>query len=162
MALLLAWPAAQPAAARPAAAETILVRVHHSYAVCAGLCPDFAMRIGPRGEVVSRSLHTSETHRFRATAARLSAFRAILDPLRPAGESRLDRECARATSADGTPDPLDEPGPDDLEIRWIGADGDARLTACAYTHMAVRRTVESALRALGADPYSGARARHSA
>jgi hypothetical protein len=147
------------ARARPRPDETIVVRFRHSYPMCVGLCPDFEARVSPRRWVVSHNLHRREIHRFRVTPLHLASFRAILDTLRPAGESWLDAKCARGRMADGTPDPLDDPRPDDVEVRWIGAHASARLTACGYTHLAMRRTIENAMRVLGVDPYFGGRYR---
>jgi len=141
--------------ARALTDETVVIRFRTSYAVCFGLCPDFETRISPRGEVVSHNLHRRDVHRFHFASARLGSFRAILDTLRPIGEHRLDAECTPGPMADGTPDPLDHPRPDDLEVRWIGLNASARLTACGYTHLAVRRTIQNALRVLGVDPFSG-------
>jgi len=57
---------------------------------------------------------------------------------------------------EGTPDPLDKPRPDDLEVRWSGPLSRARLSSCGYTHPSVRQTVESAVKALGANLRDGA------
>jgi hypothetical protein len=137
--------------------ETVLIRFRASYGICLGLCPDFETRVGPGGWVVSHNLHRRDVHRFRVSPSHLGSFRAILESLRPRGEIRLDAECEHVRLADGTLDPLHDPRPDDLEVRWIGAHVSARLTACDYTHLATRRTIENAMRVLGVDPYSGGR-----
>ena len=144
-------------AALPPRAETVLIRFRHSYPVCAGLCPDFETQISPMGYVVSRNLHQPETHHFRVDRLKLASFWAILDTIRPSGERRFDAECPRSRQADGTLDTLDDPRPDDFEVRWISGGTDARLTACAFTQLQVRRTVENALHVLGVDPYFGSR-----
>ena len=136
--------------------ETVVIRFRISYPICVGLCPDFETRISPSGSAVSHNLHRRDVHRIRVTPRQLGSFRAILDTLRPIGERRLDAQCQPATIADGSPDPLDHPRPDDLEVRWIGPRTSARLTACGRTHPAMRQTIENAMRVLGVDPYTGA------
>jgi hypothetical protein len=159
LALLLASLCTAAAQARPSPGEMILIRLRHSSGICAGLCPDFELQVFPEGEVTSHSLHDRESHRFRVSQRELEAFRRMLAPLRPAGESHLDASCPRSRTADGSPDPLDDPWPNDIEIFWSGGYVEAALTSCAFTHPELRRTIEGALRALGADPYSGNRAR---
>jgi hypothetical protein len=158
-ALVLAPLYSTVAEAREPAGEMILVRFRHSSGFCAGLCPDFELQVGLDREVTSHSLHRHDSHRFRASPSQLRSFRRILAPLRPTGERQLDTSCARDRTADCGPDPLDDPRPNDIEIFWSGGRTEARLTACGYTHLDLRRTVESALRALGADPFSGRQVR---
>ncbi|HEX5184578.1 MAG TPA: hypothetical protein VFW19_15690 [Allosphingosinicella sp.] len=154
LALALVSGFAGTAGARPAA-EAILVRFRFPYAVCAGVCPNFEMKISPRGDVVTRSFFGHAVYRFRATPARLEAFRQALDPLRPAGKKRLDDKCG-ARQEDGTPDPLAvDPRPDDFELDWTGGRSEARLTGCAFGHWPIRKAVYDALRALGANPFFG-------
>jgi hypothetical protein len=145
--------------ARRSPDETILIRFRHSYPFCAGLCPHFAIQVGPDGEVASHRLSWVRSYRFRVAPRQAEAFRRKLEPLRPMGERRLDARCERGRTADGSFDTWDDPRPDDVEILWRGDDSEARLTSCAYTHMEMRRTVEAALRVLGADPYVGSPAR---
>ncbi len=154
LAVLLAAAAAS-AAARPSLDETIQVRVKPPSVICLGLCPNFELRIGTDGEVASHMLWWREQHRFHASPLQVEAFERKLRPLRPAGERRLDASCPHALTADGSPDPLDIGRTDDVEIRWRGDQSEARLTSCAYTHMAVRERLQAALRLLGVDPYSG-------
>jgi hypothetical protein len=142
-------------ASRSRSPETILIRFRQAYAICNGNCPDFETRIGPTGWVVSHQLHRREVRRFRVARPRLANFLAILDTLRPAGELRLDDKCQLVTVPDGAPDPLADPRPDDMDVRWIGPAGSARLTSCAFSHREIRRKVENALNVLGVDPYSG-------
>jgi hypothetical protein len=159
LALFLATLCTTAAGAGPSDVETIQLRFRHSYPFCGGLCPDFETRVGPDGSVVTYALRGGEAYRFRASSLQLAAFRRILGAIRPSGERSLDARCERGRLADGTPDPLDDPRPDDVEIFWSGGDAQTRLTACAFTHPEMRRTMESALRALGADPFSGSPAR---
>lgn len=141
--------------ARPAAAETILIRFRFPFIVCLGVCPNFEIRVSPGGEVITRKLFPHRTYRFRAKPAKLSAFRRALSAVRPTGEKRLDAEC-ETKQPDGTPDPLaDNPRPDDFEVRWTGGRSDARLTGCASTHWPTHAAVQNALRVLGVDPIFG-------
>ncbi|HEY1605875.1 MAG TPA: hypothetical protein VGF77_09790 [Allosphingosinicella sp.] len=154
LALTLVSGFAGSADARPASG-TILVRFRFPYQICVGVCANFEMRIGPRGEVVTHALFGGAIYRFRATPARLAAFRKALDPLRPAGEKRLDGKC-EAKWEDGTPDPLaDDPRPDDFEVRWTKGRSETLLTGCYLSHWPMRKAVEDALRALGANPFFG-------
>jgi hypothetical protein len=155
LAFALACGVAGAADARRPGVETILVRFRFPYAICAGVCPNFEMKVSPRGEVGTRDLFRRETYRFRATPAHLEAFRRALSALRPAGENRLDSKW-EAKQPDGTSDPLAlDPRPDDFEVRWTGGRSEARLTGCAFGHWPTRAAVQAALRALGADPFFG-------
>lgn len=143
---------AAPAGARPKQQETINIRVRHGNALCEGSCPSFTIAIDPSGRIISRSLWSGRIARHKAGPDQLEAFRRILDTLRPTGSRQLDVSCERSRMADGTP--LDDPRPDDLEIRWSGpSSAPARLASCAYTHPSMRQTVEKALEALGIDLF---------
>ena len=109
------------------------------------------------GVVTTHQLFDGETTRFQAEPARHGQFLRMLDGLRPNGTRKADASCVRATGPDGNPDPLHNPRPDDIEVRWSGAGGAARLTACA-DNWPIREVVQDALRALGADPHSGRQA----
>jgi hypothetical protein len=142
--------------AKSAVPETISVRLRASYQVCTGFCPNFTMTVGPSGQVTSRPLWGGKAHHYTVSGAQLEAFRHTLDALRPTGERELDRSCEPSRTPEGTPDPLDKPRPDDLEVRWSGPSSRARLSSCGYTHPSVRQTVESAVKALGANLRDGA------
>jgi hypothetical protein len=157
--LLVALLGAPGAGAREKAADTIFVRLRHSYPICAGFCPNFEMKVSPSGKVVSRDLWRRKVRRFRATPEGLAAFQRQLATIRPPAERRLDESCTRFLDADGKPDMWDDPRPDDIEVRWRGKGGSSRLTSCGYTHRDMRDTVEQAVRALGADLLWGGKAR---
>jgi len=137
----------QASAAHGARRETIVVRFRPPYGICAGVCPNFEMRVSPSGRVTTRDGLDGRIERFEVERARLSAFRDVLIQLRPIGERREDETCAQARN-DGKPDTLDDPRPDDIEIRWMDPGEPGRLTACAR-NMEVRRVVQDALLALG-------------
>jgi hypothetical protein len=162
LALLLVSPCAEAAHSRLCAAETIVVRFRFPYDFCAGVCPSFEMKVSWRGAVVTHGLFSGKTYHFHATSSQVEAFRRVLSAIRPARESRLDRECEHARQAGDTADPLDgDPRPDDFEIRWNSARSRARLTSCYFTHRQTHAIVRNALRALGADPVFGYEAERS-
>ena len=142
--------AATAAATGSGQPEVITLRVRPSYAVCAGYCPYFTMTVSPSGKVFSRSQWIG-VHSFTANPDQLKSFHRILDPIRPPGNRQLDTSCARARTADGKPDSLDDPRPDDVEIRWDGPTSHARLASCARGPLSIYGTVKSAVEALGAD-----------
>lgn len=154
--LLLTLAAAAHATSAPA--ETVLIRFRFPEVVCVGVCPNFEMKVGPHGDVVTRELWDEpRTYHWRAAPAKLDAFRRALFALRPAGEIRLDSRC-EIMLPDGKADPMaNNPRPDDLEVRWTGGPSEARLTACYANRGPTRKAVQDALRALGADPYFGRR-----
>jgi hypothetical protein len=145
-----------------ASGTTIIVRFRHPYVVCAGVCPQFQLKILPSGDVVRGSPHPPDVHdilsnvvtRFRVPAAKLRQLQRDLNALRPVGNWALDATCNQAKQRDGSPDPLSIAKPDDIEVRWIDSRRDDRLTGCAYGGW-LRPKLENALRSLGIDPYSG-------
>jgi hypothetical protein len=118
------------------------------------------MKVGPDGWVVSRTLFedSGEIYRYRVSTRELAEFRRILRAERPSGFQRLDQVCRRATLPDGAVDELHDPRPDDVEVRWIGGPSKVALTSCAYTHQRTLRTIQRAVRALGAELLFGSRA----
>lgn len=160
LASALALAGAAPAGARERVDETIVIRLRHPHAFCAGFCPDFEMKVGSDGWVVSHSNpdHSdAEVHRYQVTMRQLGNFRRILRSVRPRGDRRLDRTCRPSILPDGTTDSFHDPRPDDVEVRWIGTRSEARLTSCAYTNLPSRRAIERAVRALGAELLFGSR-----
>jgi hypothetical protein len=165
---LLAWGAlvlaTVPALAResPVSGETILIRFRHPYAICAGVCPQYQLEIQPTGEVKRSTAYPSNhdevlsnpTIHFRVLTAMLRQFQDELDAFRPSGDLPLDTACVQAKREDGSIDPLSEAKPDDIEVRWINRRKTVRLTSCAGNSL--RGRLQSALRNLGIDPYSGA------
>jgi hypothetical protein len=147
LAFVVATLAVYAAAAQGAARETIIVRFRPPNGLCVGVCPNFEMRVSPQGRVVTRDTWSGRIERFDIDLQRLAAFRDVLIQLRPLGERREDETCEQALH-DGKADALDDPRPDDIEVRWIDRAEPGRLTACAR-NMAVRRVVQDALRALG-------------
>ena len=140
--------------------ETITIRLRHGYAYCAGVCPNFAMTVYPSGKVVSQEFWSGATiHRYRVRPRQLAIFRELLDRIKRPGERRLDVWCRRALGDDGKPDPLHDPRPDDIEVRWDGPSSHARLTSCSDSHRPVRETIVHAVLALGADLNTGERER---
>jgi hypothetical protein len=151
--ILMLFGLALPAAANATQAhrhESITLRVRPSYAICAGYCPDFTMTVSPSGQVFSRSRWTG-VHSFTVGPDQLQSFHRILDPIRPQGDKPLDTSCDRARRADGKPDMLDDPRPDDVEIRWDGPTSHPRLASCARSPLSIYGTVKRAVEALGAD-----------
>src|SRR3954453_5994657 len=102
--------------ARSMPAETVVIRFRFPEMVCVGLCPNFEMKVGPRGDVVTRELWDEpRTYRWRAAPAKLDAFRRALAALRPVGKRRLDSRC-EIMLENGKPDPMaNSPRTDDLE-----------------------------------------------
>jgi hypothetical protein len=149
---------AAPAASAPQGDEVIFVRLRHNYAVCAGFCPHFDMTVSPDGRVVSRAppgTPRTAVYRYRVSTRKLANFRHILRPLRPRGVRRLDTVCAQAKLPDGSADALSDPRPDDVTVRWISKRSEASLTSCGYTHPRIRRVIERAVLALGAELLFG-------
>ena len=151
----------QTAPSRP----NVIIRFRHPAMLCAGICPNYQIEIFANGDVVRGNPTTREandrdhiyrnrTIRFHVLPAKLSQFRSGLDVLRPHGDRALDATCDRPKLPDGSFDPLATPSPDDIEIRWIEAGRTDRLTACAY-HEPLRDEIQSALRSLGVNPFSG-------
>ncbi len=158
IALTLALAAASGCAtAKEPAASGVTIRVRHSYAICAGACTSFEMHVSSRGSVVTYNDLLERTFRYRASPRELAEFRQILSALRPQGERRHDRSCERGLDADGAPDLLDDPRPDDIRIRWNDLPAPAVLTAC-HRNQAVLRVVQRAIRALGGSPIWGSSA----
>jgi hypothetical protein len=136
---------------------SVFIRFRFPGAVCAGLCPHFETEVSPAGIVTTHQLFDGETTQFQARPAKHRRFLRMLDRLRPSGTREADANCVRATGPDGNPDPLYDPRPDDIEVRWSVAGETARLTACD-SNRPIREAVQDALRALGADPYFGKKA----
>lgn len=130
--------------------ESITLQVRPSYAICAGYCPYFTMTVSPSGEVFSRSQWTG-FHSFTASPDQLDSFHRILDPIRTQGDRRLDTSCDPAWTPDGKPDPMDDPRPDDVEIRWDGPTSHATLASCARSRLSIYEAVRSAVVALGVE-----------
>lgn len=153
----LALLAAAPAAAQPPGDETIIVRFRHSYAICAGFCPHFEMKVAPDGWVVAHSELTERVYRYRVGPNQAAHFRRILSRVRPAGHRLLDRACEPARTQDGAVDPLSDPRHDDVEVRWTTATSKARLTSCGDTNRSTRKLIARAVIALGAELLDGRR-----
>src|SRR6476620_10508630 len=167
---LIAWVvlglAALPAEAREAAPlrGEVIIRFRHPAMICAGVCPNYQIEILANGDVVRGNptpqptdrdhLYSNTVFRFHVLPTKLRQFRSRLDALRPRGDRALDATCNRSRLPDGSFDPLSTPSPDDIEVRWIEADRGNRLTACAYDEP-LRAQLQSALRSLGVDPFSG-------
>ena len=141
----------------------VIIRFRPPAMICAGVCPDYQIEIFANGDVVRGNpkpdptgrddLYANTVIRFRVPLAKLDQFRAELDMVRPLGNRALDTICAQPKLPDGSPDPISTPKPDDLEVRWVEGPHTDRLTSCAYGPL--RGALESALRTLGVDPYSG-------
>jgi hypothetical protein len=136
---------------------SVFIRFRSPYAICSGVCPHFETDVSPSGVVTTHQLFDGETTQFQAEPAKHGRFLRMLDGLRPNGTREAEASCVRATGPDGNPDPLHNPRPDDIEVRWSGEGVPARLTACANNHP-ISETVRDALRSLGADPNSGRKA----
>jgi hypothetical protein len=137
--------------------DTIVVRFRHPAAVCAGVCPSFEIEVHAQGHVESRGIRLEAPSHFDAKPADLERFTELMAELRPETDRRIDESCEQAKREDGSPDPLSTPRPDDIEVRWYAPDGFVRLTACA-SDRELRTALQRALRALGADPYTGVKA----
>ena len=143
---------ATPASAQSAVHQTISIRLRDSYPICAGYCPNFEMTVTPSGQVTWHSLWAGRSvRRYTVSPAEVEAFGHILDSIKPEGDRQLDGSCERGRKSDGTPDPLDHPRTDDLEIRWSSPNAHARLTGCYLTHRPVIQTIQSAMKTLGFD-----------
>ena len=145
-------------AATAQAFDAIVVRFRPPYGVCAGVCPNFETEILAEGYVRTRSFSSEQVYYFDAKPRDLQRFAELMEELRPSEDRKIDEACERATLEGGSPDPLSWPRGDDIEVRWYTPTGFIRLTACAGDEQ-LRTTLQDALRALGADPYSGAQAR---
>jgi hypothetical protein len=131
--------------------------------ICAGVCPNYQLKIFDNGEVVRGNperaptdrdhIYSNAEVRFHVSPAKLRQFRSQLDTLRPRGNHPLDLACEQAKLPDGSPDPVSTPSPDDIEVRWVDAGHADRLTSCVYSPL--RDELQSALRTLGVDPHSG-------
>jgi hypothetical protein len=134
-----------PTAARSNPADTIVVRLRHSYLVCAGYCPHIEVWVSPTGQVASRRLSPDGgAYWWKAKRKNLEAFRRILATVRPRGYEQLDETCRPSDRAD-------DPRPDDVAVNWVGVNSNASLTSCSYTHLPIRSTIERALQALDID-----------
>jgi hypothetical protein len=141
----------------------VIIRFRHPAMICAGVCPNYQIEIFANGDVVRGNPKSEPTDRdhlyanavihFRVPLAKLRQFRTELDKVRPIGNRSLDIICAQAKLPDGSPDPISTPNPDDLEVRWVEGRHNDRLTSCADGPL--RGKLQSALRTLGVDPYSG-------
>jgi hypothetical protein len=151
--------------AQPSSRETTVVRFRNPYIVCAGVCPDYKITVQQSGEIQTvvhpsgSRFNRGEIWSFRVNQRQLRAFRNILNGIRPRGMRRLDETCSPGRLPDGSPDPLDDPRPDDVEVRWIGPLGSDKLSSCAYTHPSVRMTINRAVTALGISVPLGVPAR---
>lgn len=160
IAVAFAMAVAAPAAGK-ARDDVIVARMRHPYAFCAGSCPHFEMKVAPDGSVVSHDPDgdpDGTTYRYRVSTRQLERFRHRLARLRPRGLRQMDKRCEQATLSDGSADPLSDPRPDDVEVRWIGPRSEARVTSCVDTHRRTRRSIERAVRGLGAELLTGNRA----
>ena len=141
----------------------VIIHFRHPAMICAGVCPNYQIEIFANGDVVRGNpkaeptgrdhLYASTVIHFHMPPAKLKQFRTELDKVRPLGNRALDTICAQRKLPDGATDPISAPKPDDLEIRWVEGGHTDRLTSCAYGPL--RGEVQSALRTLGVDPYSG-------
>lgn len=155
-AILLATACCASAAAAQAP-DAIVIRFRPSYGICAGLCPYFEIEVLAEGYVRTLGLADGTISRFDAKPRDVRRFTELMDRLRPAQDRQVDKTCERATLEGGSPDPLSWPRPDDIDVRWYSPGGVTRLTACA-SNQELRTALQDALRALGADPFSGAKA----
>jgi hypothetical protein len=157
--------AASHAEARQAAlvSGNVIIRFRHPAMICAGVCPNYQIAIFANGDVVRGNpaaqatdwhhIHSNAVISFHVLPAKLRQFRSELDVLRPHGNAALDAVCNQTRLPDGSPDPISTAQPDDVEVRWIEGGHTDRLMSCAYGPL--RAELESALRRLGIDPYSG-------
>ena len=127
-AILLAY--GPPALAEEPGQWQVFVRYRHTYPFCAGFCPSFEMQVGSDGEITTHDLLTSNIFHGHAKPENLRQFRAVLDDLRPTADRRADEDCVPAKRQDGSPDSLDNPKPDDIELRWLENGKSVSLTAC--------------------------------
>jgi hypothetical protein len=146
---------APPAHAKDAD-PTITIRFRHPYGICTGVCPNFEMRVAHDGNVTTRSLwpDDSETTHFRAKDANYVRFLYLVERLKYLDQQQLDTTCKHARLQDGSPDPLDDPRPDDIEMKWADSRGTVRVTGCASNTL-LRVALQGALNVLGADWVSG-------
>ena len=138
----------------PSAPADIVIRFRHSYDGCLGACADYEMSVSSTGRVFTRNTLLKEDYRFRRSQREVGEFRRILLALRPLRDTRYDEVCPRHLLANGVPDPLHDPRPDDVHVRWNDEPHPARVTACNENRR-VRRVVELAITALGASHIWG-------
>jgi hypothetical protein len=113
-----------PGAASPPQRETITVFMHWDDSPCAGQCPDSVLTVSSlgtaeyrthfRGSAPWRSFH------YAITPAEFTAFRQVMQGIRPVGEVRTKAPCR---------DRFNFPQPS-YEARWDGGGAPSRLVAC--------------------------------
>ena len=141
----------------------IIIRFRHPAAICAGVCPNYQIEIFANGDVVRGNpkreptdgdhFYSNSVIHFHVPPTKLAQFRAELDKVRLRSNRALDTICRQAKLPDGSADPASTPRPDDLKVRWVEGHQTDQLTSCTYGPL--RGELESALRTLGVDPYSG-------
>jgi hypothetical protein len=146
--------AAMTAVAPPAHAEDtgpiITIRFRFPGPICTGACANFEMRIDPNGQAVTRSLFVGGgTTRFTVDETSRYRFQNLMEILKRGGNRRLDAACA-----DRDPDHLWDAKPDDLEMKWIDAEGTIRVTGCNSNNI-LKAALVGALDVLGIDPILG-------
>lgn len=143
------------ASVTPSGQPDIVIRFRHDYlGGCLGACADYEMSVFSTGHVFTRNTLLKQGYRFRRTQREVREFMRILLALRPLRDTRYDEECPRALDASGLPDPLHDPKPDDVDVRWIDGSRSVRVTSC-NSHRGVRRVIELAITALGASHIWG-------
>jgi hypothetical protein len=110
------------------------------------------MQVDGDGEITTQDLPSFTTdlpssRHSRAKPENLRQFRAILDELRPSADRSADDVCAQAKRLDGSTDLLDDPKPDDIEVRWLEIGKSVKLTSC-WSNNQIRATVSNAWFAL--------------
>jgi hypothetical protein len=127
-----------------AARETITVSRRPWFAICAGVCPYYDVRVWPDGHVLVK--RGSFEERFRVSPAEAADFSSKLRPFRPAGEEPDKLICVH----DGRPE--DAPlvmKVREIEIRWSDTRHAARLTACDNSVYAdLEEAIDQALRSI--------------
>jgi hypothetical protein len=110
------------------------------------------MRVDDNGNVTTHSLWPDdrETIRFKAKDANYVRFQNLMERLKLLDHPQLDVTCERGTLQDGSPDPLSDPKPDDIEMIWTDSQGTIRVTGCPSNTL-LRVALQGAVNVLGAD-----------
>lgn len=141
---------APTAASGAGPAEEIVYRVRINGLVCAGICPNFELRVRPDGQVRERMFRYDGVVReriFTVSARAARDFRRELEPVRPGASRQFGAACdAKAPEGSAIP------GISNYVVTWPGV----QLRAC-FGDMPVMRATSLALLQLRIRPSDGAR-----
>jgi len=134
----------------PGEPEKIKISRRPWFGICAGVCPDYdiVMQTDRYVWVIRRNSGSVEdVRRFRISKRRAAKLRAILEPLRPNGDTREPEECRHDV-------PPEQAGlvikAVEMEVKWVGPGRSDRRIGCATPeYEAMRITIDKALATLG-------------